>query len=241
MKKLSVVAGLCAMLCLPDPGHAGTFTPPEGCTGWLTVQARSCRVSNYYKCDRDATGDQWRADFDQDGLFFASRIDAEAQWVESYDMNPMTRQTLDPGAPDPASFSELLSVGLDTFEFSLTKDNGVQSRVQGFDRLTGRTITIDGVALQETQFEFAETDLSDNIVRRTRGNEYVHPEWRLFFAGPSEWDGGSGDWLPMDGSPVQFIHPGEPGFFSTEPIYECDAVLSGFRPGDSVRRVVHVD
>jgi len=232
---------LAVLLALPAPVVAGSFTPPEGCTGWLTVQARACRVSNYYKCERDTPGDQWRADFDQEGLFFASRIDAEAQWVESFDMNPMVRQTLDPNPADPASFSELLSTGTDTFEFGLTKDNGLQSRVRGFDRLTGRTITIDGVALQETQFEFAETDLSDGVIRRTQGNEFIHPEWRLFFAGPSEWDGGAGEWLPMDGSPVQFIMPGEPGFFSTEPIYECDAVLSGLRPEDRMRRVSHVD
>jgi hypothetical protein len=31
----------------------------------------------------------------------------------------------------------------------------------------------------------------------------------------------------MNGSPVQFIFPGEPGFAATEPLYECDAVLSG--------------
>ena len=76
----------------------GLFTPPEGCTGLLTVQSRGCRVSNHYNCAADAPGDQWRADFDQEGIFFVSRIDCEAQWVESYDMFPTVRQTLDPDA-----------------------------------------------------------------------------------------------------------------------------------------------
>lgn len=208
---------------------AGTFTPPAGCTGWLTVQARACRVSNYYKCTQDAPGDQWRADFDQDGLFFASRTDSEGQWVESIDMNPMVRQTLDAGSEDPASFSELLG-GLDTFAFSLSRDTGDGSLVRGFDRLTGRTVQIDGVTLTETQFEFSETDASGGSLRRSRGNEYIHPEWRLFFAGPSEWDDGSG-YVPLDGSPVQFIFPGEPGFFATRPLFECDAVLSSYSKG----------
>ena len=42
--------------------------------------------------------------------------------------------------------------------------------------------------------------------------------------------------LPVDGSPVQFIFPGEPGFFSTEPIFDCDALMSdGSEVDDSVR------
>ena len=162
----------------------GTFTPPAGCTGWLTVQSRACRVSNYYKCTQDAPGHQWRADFDQEGLFFASRTDSEGQWLESIEMNPMVRQTLDTGAEDPASFSELLG-GSDTFAFSLSRDNGEASRVRGFDRLTGKTVEIDGVTLSETQYEFSETDATGGALRRSRGKEYIKPEWRLFFAGPS--------------------------------------------------------
>lgn len=212
------------------PVSAGSFTPPDGCTGWLTVQSRACRVSNYYKCTQDAPGDQWRADFDQEGLFFASRTDSEGGWAESIEMNPMVRQTLDSGAEDPASFSELLD-GLDTFAFSLTRDNGEASRVRGFDRLTGKTVQIDGVTLLETQFEFSEEDAMGGALRRSRGNEYIHPDWRLFFAGPSEWDDGSGP-VPIDGSPVQFVFPGEPGFFATQPLYECDAVLSSYSSGE---------
>jgi hypothetical protein len=222
---------------LPHAGlAAGTFTPPEGCTTWMTVQARACRVSQYYKCTADAPGDQWRADFDQEGMFFVSRIDAEAQWVESYDLNPTVKQTLDAKPEDPASFSDLLG-GVDTFAFNLSKDDGRQSRVRGFDRLTGKSVVIDGVTLQQTEFEFEEQDADGNVLRRSKGNEYVHPEWRTFFAGPSQWDGGNGEYLPIDGSPVQFVFPDEPGFAATEPLYECDAVLSGLPQSQGVIRV----
>ena len=216
----------CGVLALTGTDAlAKTFAPPEGCTAFLTVQARACRVSHYYTCTQDTPGDQWRADFDQEGIFFVSRIDREAQWVESFDLFPTTRQTLDPAPQDPASFSELLSSGVDSFAFGLTKDNGEKSKVNGFDRQTGRSFTIDGVTLNETQFEFTETDPEGNVLRRSRGNEYIHPEWRLFFAGPSEWEN-DGAWLPVDGSPVQFVFPEEPGFLSTEPLFECDAILS---------------
>ena len=105
MKALPLVL----LTLLPFPAFAGSFKPPEGCEPFLTVQGRGCFVSNFYRCSADAPGDQWRSDFDQEGMFFTSRIDSETQWVESYDLNPTVRQTLDANPPDPASFSNLVA------------------------------------------------------------------------------------------------------------------------------------
>jgi hypothetical protein len=206
----------------PKPG---TFSPPDGCTGWLTVQSRGCRVSNHYRCEADPAGHQWRADFDQEGIFFVSRIDSEAQWIESYDLFPTVRQTLDAGANDPASFSELLASGTDTYDFYLTEDGGRQTHVSGFDMLTGQSTSIDGIALQETRFEFSEHESDGTLVRKAAGNEYINPEWRMFFSGPSEWETDEGP-VAIDGSPKLFIFPGEKGFFSSEPIFDCDVTTS---------------
>ena len=219
----------CLAIGVVSPAFAASFTAPEGCTTFMTVQAKGCRVSNHYKCTADAPGDQWRADFDQEGPFFMSRIDSEAQWVESYEIDPPVKQTLDPNPADPASFSELLATGNDNYIFGLSDDTGERTKVRGGDRLTGRQVVIDGITLQETEFNFTETDLGGTVLRRSRGNEYIHPEWRLFFSGPSEWDGGDGNYLPLDGSPVQFIFPGEPGFASTQPLFDCDAVMSSLQ------------
>lgn len=217
---------LALLALLPAPALAGTWTAPEGCEIFLTVQSKLCRVSNHYRCAADPAGDQWRADFDQEGLFFTSRINFETEWVESFDSNPPTRQWLDANPEDPARFSELLSSGVDTFSFGLSHDDGYRSAVRGFDRLTGRTVTIDGVVLEETEFDYTETDDFGSVVRRGRGHEYISREWRMFFAGPGETDLGDGQWLPIDGSPVDFIFPGEKGFASTQPIYDCDALTA---------------
>lgn len=217
---------LLALLLTAAPVTAGTFTPPEGCETYMTVQSKGCRVSNHYICAADPKGDQWRTDFDQEGPFFTSRINAEAEWVESFELDPPVRQTLDPNPADPASFSALVSTGRDDYIFGLSDDTGERTRVRGSDTLTGRTVVIDGIALQETAYDFTETDLSGNVLRRSRGNEYISTEWRLFFSGPSEWDPGDGTFLPLDGSPMQFIFPGEPGFASTQPLFDCDAIMS---------------
>ena len=44
--------------------------------------------------------------------------------------------------------------------------------------------------------------------------------------------------VSINGSPVQFIFPGEPGFAATEPLFECDAVLSSLP--HSSPEVIHV-
>lgn len=212
------------------PALAGTWTAPEGCEVFMTVQSKACRVSNHYTCTGDAPGDQWRADFDQEGIYFMSRISREAEWVESFDVNPPSRTALDPGAEDAMSFSELLASGVDTFAFSQTRDGAVRTHVMGMDRLTGRSVTIDGEVLEETQFDFTETDDLGTVLRRARGNEYISRDRRMFFAGPGETDLGDGMWRPIDGSPVEFVFPGEPGFASTQPIYDCDALTAGITP-----------
>jgi hypothetical protein len=215
---------LLACLTAPAaPALAGNWTVPEGCEAFMTVQSKACRVSHYYKCSADAPGDQWRVDMDQEGPFFYSRIDHEAQWVESYDP---VKQVLDPAPTDPASFSELLSSGIDTWDFTVSKADGSGNRAAGYDRLTGQSVVIDGITLRQTEVEFTEYDLSGNVTRRSRGTEYLHPDWRMFFAGPGETDLGDGTWRAIDGSPVEFIFPGEEGFLASQPKYDCDALTA---------------
>lgn len=220
MRKFLILACLTAPAA---PVLAGTWSAPAGCEAFMTVQSKACRVSHYYKCSADAPGEQWRVDMDQEGPFFLSKIDAEGQWIESYD--PM-RQVLDPSPVDPASFSELIAEGMDTWDFGLSKEDGTGSRAFGYDRLTGQTVVIDGITLQQTEVDFTEYDRAGTVLRRSRGNEYVNPDWRLFFAGPGETDLGDGQWLPIDGSPVQFVFPGEAGFLSTQPIFDCDVLTA---------------
>lgn len=235
----TILAGGLAFAASDALASGATFSPPAGCTGYLTVQSRGCRVSNHYRCTQDAPGDQWRADFDQEGMFFLSKTDRESQWIESYEMFPAVRQSLVPGPADPASFSDLLN-GADSYDFRLRRSNGENSHVTGYDRLTGRSQTIDGITLAETEFDFTETGEDGTVLRRARGNEYIHRDWRQFFSGPTMWEQPDGSQLPVDGSPVEFVQPGEAGFMSTEPLFDCDAVMSGDGPAERIWRARHV-
>lgn len=224
-----MLRALLPLFLLATPALAGSFTPPEGCTATLTVQGRGCYVANYYTCEGDNPGDQWRADFDQEGMFYLSKIDRETEWVESYTLNPKVKQTLDPNAKDPANFTGLLATGRDDFDFGLTKETGEHTNVKGYDKLTGETMTIDGMTLKQTEFDYVETDDQGNELRKSHGNEYVSEEFRNFFSGTSEWWDGT-NWLPMDGSPVKFFRPGAIGFGVTQPLFDCDAVMSQLVP-----------
>src|SRR5690606_12988836 len=62
------LAVLGAILTLPPlPGHAATFTPPQGCRLEVTVQNRGCTVSQIYRCESDPKGDQRSTIFNEDG------------------------------------------------------------------------------------------------------------------------------------------------------------------------------
>lgn len=212
-------------LLLASPALAGGFKAPEACQTTMTIQSRGCYVANYYSCSANP-GDLFRVDYDQEGPFYLSRIDSETQWIESTDLDDNTVQTLDPGAQDPASFTALTETGYDAFAFSLSKTNGEHTNVSGFDRLTGKTVKIDGVTLDQTEYEYTETDDQGEILRQSRGNEYILRDQRTFVSGSSEWWDGE-NWLPLEGSPVDFAFPGEKGFEATQPLFDCDAVMSG--------------
>lgn len=227
------LAGL-ATAILAGPVAAATFSPPEGCKTYLTVQSHSCLVSQFYTCEKDKPGEQWRADFGANGPVFLSKTDAQTQWLESYEIDPPTRETLDANPADPASLDELLANGLDTFDFSLSRSDGRHSTVRGFDKLTGESLTIDGVTLQRTEYEYTQTDDSDgSVLAHAKGKEFVSTEWRTFLSDHSDFEQEDGSTFPYEGRPVKFIHPGQSGFQSTLPLFDCNAEAASLKLGGS--------
>ena len=198
---------------------------PEGCEAYVSMQKRSCTVSHIFQCANDPEGYQRRVDFNQEGMTYLGIIDAEAQWIESFSPARGETTRLMAGALDPASLTELLATGGDTFEFFTNGDVNGATQYIGEDQLTGETETIDGVDVLVTSF-VVQIERSNGDIETVQGNEYVHPEWRTFLSGVRTFTTASGEKITQDHRPVDFIFPGEGGFLSMTPIYDCGASLS---------------
>ncbi|MFQ6547049.1 hypothetical protein AADZ90_003780 [Aestuariibius sp. 2305UL40-4] len=217
------------MFALMASPAAANFDPPAGCEALVTIQQKDCTVSNHFVCEADPEGSRRRADFNEDGLTYAGMIDDETQWVESFDPFSGAVDRL-VEADDPASFSDLLEEGEDAFDFVTMSSYGERVRYVGSDRLLGEEVEIDGVTLDRTAYEIEAFDEDGELLWESAGEEYIHRNWRAFIAGMSTSSGGSGDPITEDSSPVEFIFPGEVGFFSSSPKYGCGAELIRFEP-----------
>ena len=209
---------------------AETFTPPAGCTGTLTVQLKSCLVTNIWTCQGDAPGEQWVALFTQAGPWQVRRVDRDFQWLSTFYANPPKVETIQTPVADPSNMDELISTRNDTYDFVVTSNTGAApEHFVGYDRLTGESVQIDGETLLRTEFAYDQLNPAGAVISSAAGRQYLSETHRLFFFG-QDWDAASPDQI-TDASPVQFIYPGEAGFFSPNPKYDCGAVLSSYGAG----------
>jgi hypothetical protein len=225
MRRLSILFSTAVMAYASGVPAQDKFVLPQGCEAFVTIQMKGCEVAHHYICEGDAPGDQWRVDIGPNGPVFMSRIDSETQWLESIELFPTERDMLEPGAKDPASFTELATTGYDSFDFSTMGDDGVRRNVKGFDRLTGKTIIIDEEPLLQTEYYARITRDDGSLMSESRGNEYISLKWRMFLSGKS-WIKRPNEEFFSDSSPLEFIYPGEDGFLATRPKYECDSLMS---------------
>lgn len=218
--------GQLACLVLALPAAAAEFRPPAGCTLTMTVQQRSCTVAQHFSCSADAAGDQWVAYFTREGLVYQSRIDAETRWMESTDTVSGITDRLEPDAADHASLRTLMASGRDDFDFWTVSDSGERLRHVGHDELTGQT-TIDGVALDTTRFELETFSAEGDLLIRRTGTQFVSRETGRFYGGLETATDWSGEVSETNDTPVTFARPGEAGFGSTDPQFDCDMQMVG--------------
>lgn len=211
-----------------SPGR--TFSLPAGCTAYLTVQEESCTVSHHFTCENDPAGWQRRVTMDESGISYFGAIDAETQWVESFHMISGHSERLAPGATDPASFTDLTTTGVDTYDFQTDSAEVGTTRYVGQDRLTGETVTIDGVTLDQTEFAITAYASDGTEMWTSHGREFISRDWRMFLSGTSTITAGGETWESSE-RPVDFIFPGEPGFLSVTPVHGCGVVLSSIDAG----------
>lgn len=222
MMKTTVTIALLAA----SPVAAQQFTLPEGCEGYLTIQTASCNVSHHFICDFDAEGEQRRATLDEEGLTYVGKINSEAEWVESFHLRSGHTEQLMSSA-DRMMMTDLLAGDVDTWDFTTSSDEIGDSQYVGFDQLTGESVVIDGVTLLRTEYALTAFDAEGEEIWRSAGNEFVHPEWRMFIGGTSTVTTSNGT-FESDDTPVEFIFPGEEGYLSANPKHGCGVEMSSF-------------
>lgn len=218
------VMGQAACLILPLEAGAAGFTPPQGCTLTMTVQQRSCTVAQHYTCESDPAGDQRVVYFTDQGLVYQSRIDRETRWLESTDTVTGTTDTLETGARDDASLATLLATGTDDFDFWTRSDEGERLHHVGRDDLTGKTV-IDGMDLDTTRFVLETFSEDGSLLIRRTGTQFVSRETGRFYGGVENASDWQGEAETTNDTPVRFIRPGQPGFGSTKPQYDCNVQM----------------
>ncbi len=218
------------MALMPSAALAqDVFEAPEGCEGVLTIQHRSCLVTNIWQCEADAPGEQWIGLFVQPGLYSVRKVDENFQWLETYYLFSRTVETMEADPADAASIDVLLRDQTDTYDFVTTSNDGTPpERVVGYDRLTGETVEIDDEPLLGTEFAFEVRNPDGTIERRGAGAQFLSERHRMFILGLS-WDADTPEDV-TDMSPIEFIYPGETGFFSANPKHECGATISSWVP-----------
>ena len=223
-------------MILAAPVSAQTFSLPQGCEGVATVQKRECLVSHLFTCEADGPGTLRRVDLGEEGMTHASLIDAETRWIESFSPATGATDTLVEPEADPASFTGLTATGRDTWDFEIWSSDGYSVRYVGYDRLTGETMVLDGVTLEQTEFEMRALGQDGAEFYSVTGNEWIVRDWRSFVSGITETT------LPdetytTDRTPVAIFGPGDAGFLTAEPTQDCAVMMSGLPAVERVSRV----
>ncbi|MDX8349370.1 hypothetical protein SLH49_15395 [Cognatiyoonia sp. IB215446] len=217
------------LICLAGPAVAqsggSTVELPTGCNAYLTVQSESCSVDHHFTCEGDPAGHQRRVSMDERGLTYVGEIDAETQWINSFQVLSGHRERLESSPVEPASLSDLIEYGVDDYDFRTLSAEIGETRYVGQDTLTGRQITIDGVTLDETTYDITAYDEAGNEVWSAQGNEFISRDWRMFLSGTGTITTPEGSFDRTD-RPVEFIFPGEPGFLSANPKHGCGVAIS---------------
>ncbi len=218
MRQTATILGI--LMASPALADTATLSLPGTCQAYLTTQHDDCVVAHFVTCTGDPAGQQAIVRIFPDGGDYIMVVDGEYQWLTTVDQMSGIVSTLGPEVTDPGTLSELIDDGADSYDFTTTDNYGGVTRFIGKESLTGQTLTVDGITLEEAQNQMRALDSDGTELWRASTTEYISRDWRLFFSGPGTMTV-PGQTYPTNGTPVEFIFPGEPGFLSTQPVTGC--------------------
>ncbi len=214
------IAVLALIPCTASAQAGQVFTLPKGCTGYMTVQYRGCAVDLNYTCEA-AQGQNLVLSVASDDTTTFRRYDREFRGLETRYFDDGMQIILQEPEPDPLSLTELLETGVDSYEYSDLVNGEFELTYKGVDTLANTQVTIDGRALEMTEFTMVMSGPDGEVLEQLSGQQFIDLEHRLFFPGifVDELTGEN----TTNNTPAAFVYPGEPGFASRVPEFDCDA------------------
>lgn len=207
-----------AVLALPVCGWAQVYTVPAGCEAIVTVQSRSCLVRQVMRCADNPDG-ATIALVRQEGEDVLLRQDAGSQTIEAVSVGTgeVVRTVV---VTDPIDARLAAKTGHDGFDLEQDGGPGPRERFAGEMVSDGAPVIIDGVLLVPLAAETVITTIKTGETRTLRQTLLFEPRERIAYVATTQMTDPPGALL--DRTPVSFILPGEAGFLSMEPDYDCD-------------------
>lgn len=222
--------GLAALCLLPCAPVVAEPTFPEGCAPLVTVQNTDCEVDIYLAC---TAPERVRVqNYGPDGLDLVEEMTPDWSLKFSVDASGMSGLVVREGPQEPLSGRAVLEGGISEFsypvDFYLGRPEPIRTRLTGAFRMTNRETELDGYALRriETRMTVA---LGENALE-TIQTGYYSDAFGIFMEGPGSLRVGE-NVQQVDKGPAKIIAPGEPGFLSVAPLFNCEAEEAALSPG----------
>ena len=207
------------------PALARDVAFPSNCTPFLTVQSADCSVLAAARCSGEA-GETLRLQvYEESGL-----VNVEEQtldWSLLFTASPTkgVGVFVDEGPHDELSRDSIERYGEDYFNYNVVfaiPDMGeFETQLTGFLSSEDEVVEIDGHMLDLYRFRFAAT-LGDVGTLEVDQSAFGSAEFGFFINGKGvqRFDG---EETPLDSTPIVFFEPGEAGFESADPKFNCGA------------------
>ena len=207
------------------PALARDVAFPKECTPFLTVQSADCSVLAAARCS-GAAGDILRLQvYEESGLvnveeqtldwsllFTASPTEGVGIFVDDGPHDELSRDSVERYGEDYFNYSVVFAVpGMGEFETNLT----------GILISEDEVVEIDGHEFDLYRFRFAAT-LGENGTLEVDQSAFGNAEFGVLINGEGV-QRFAGAETPIDSSPMVFFEPGEAGFESADPKFNCGA------------------
>ena len=191
----------------------------KDCVGIYSIQKRSCVVENIYRCETPA-GVLWRKEeFEADESMNLEVLTEDGQILYAADSveGPFVSGLIE--NTDPLSVRDMLASGVDYYDHIVRLHlpifvDPINAPLQGRLQNLNEQVEIDGIVFDRARMDIkiwvnaAEINgYEDWYIDRATG-AFAYGETKIFNKLYAQ-------------EPVQVIKPGEPGFMSERPLYDC--------------------